>query len=136
MTSGKPIDVDELEAKAKAATPGPWEQTYGYGDSGHNNNVIFGREQPNQYVCRIVSGRGNGGEPESHANAAYIAALNPSVALALIARLKAAEHVAAWAEDADRNMHDDCGGCDACASRWVRGRKALEAWRSVGKGEE
>lgn len=67
--------LDELKALLEKATAGPWEQTYGHGDSGNNNNVIFGRERPNQYIARIVSGRGNGGEEERHANAQLIALL-------------------------------------------------------------
>lgn len=68
------------------ATPGPWTQTYGHGDTGNNNNVVFGTA----VICRFVWGRGNGGEPEAHVNAQFIAS-SRVISEKLIAVAKAAK---------------------------------------------
>lgn len=97
------VDLDDLERKARAATPGPWR----LGDW----SAVFGtRERPERmliiernlthagpepYVC----GRGDGrfevlrlDEPVSdEANALHIAANSPSVTLALVARIRELE---------------------------------------------
>jgi hypothetical protein len=73
-------DLSKLEAKAKAATPGPW---------------VGGREMTREGNCRIWTADGKYvaspyGPNEAH-DAAFIAAINPSVVLGLIARIRAAE---------------------------------------------
>lgn len=64
--------LDEIRQRAEKATPEPWEHTFGSGDSGNNHNVRFGDNQ-NQFIARIVSGRGNGGHSEEACNANFIA---------------------------------------------------------------
>jgi hypothetical protein len=75
------LDLDEIEAAAKAASPGPW---------------------------RIHS---HGGVAED-ANARFIGTVDPSKALALVARLRAAEALLA-------EVLDDCEerGCPNVATR-------------------
>jgi len=101
-----PDDLDALEAKAKAAMPGPWTgyvmdhiagcSVYGphwrlasmewYDEPFPHDNGIEG--DPRRYLGEPVP-------PPSHdetdATAAYIAAADPSTVLALIARVRAAE---------------------------------------------
>ncbi|MDS0779564.1 ead/Ea22-like family protein [Serratia marcescens] len=69
----------ELKAAAMAATPGPWVVT-------EKNNV----EAPNQKRFRPVAYIfGNRAEHKRAADAAFIAAANPAVVLALLAELEA-----------------------------------------------
>ncbi|HCU0430167.1 TPA: ead/Ea22-like family protein [Serratia marcescens] len=68
----------ELKAAAMAATPGPWVVT-------EKNNV----EAPNQKRFRPVAYIfGNRAEHKRAADAAFIAAANPAVVLALLAELE------------------------------------------------
>ncbi|HFZ1898758.1 TPA: ead/Ea22-like family protein [Serratia marcescens] len=69
----------ELKAAAMAATPGPWVVT-------DKNNV----EAPNQKRFRPVAYIfGNRAEHKRAADAAFIAAANPAVVLAILAELEA-----------------------------------------------
>lgn len=76
------IDIDDIEQKARAAqesAPGPWDVA----DSGvHVIDMNF-------ELCATTYAR---------PDAAYIAAVSPDVALALIARLRKAEAVAGFWE--------------------------------------
>ena len=67
------MSLDDLEAKAKAATPGPWH-------SRHYPDCASLVKMPSDEIQDIT-------RPE---DADFIAALNPTVALALIAVAKAA----------------------------------------------
>jgi hypothetical protein len=76
------IDLDKLAELARAATPGPWEHGTGYEQS-----------EPGDFVSAA------GGEvvvcedqAPTAADAAFIAAANPAAVLALVERLRAAEH--------------------------------------------
>jgi hypothetical protein len=75
------LDLAALKALAEAATPGPWRVYGRYAVSGpsisHEGNRTF------VVPC--------GNDPEGEADAAYIAAMSPDVARALIERCRAAE---------------------------------------------
>lgn len=79
-------DLDELEALAKAATPGPWN------DRGTSIDD-FGREYEASLSFEWTpNGIGDPGLNDNFLNdAAFIAAANPTTLLALIARVRAAE---------------------------------------------
>lgn len=81
-----PIDLDELERLAKAATPGPWRMValsshYGVTHGDYRFPTVV-------YAHEGWDGYGNG---SSRPNADYIAAANPATVLALIARVREAE---------------------------------------------
>ncbi len=76
-----PIDLDELERLAKAATPGPWHSTR-LGD-------VSPEDEHDPLIC----------EPMSDADAAFIASANPSTILALITEVRALR--ARWRTCAD-----------------------------------
>ena len=83
-------DLDALEAAARAATPGPWLHTSGHGDDWVG---IADEDRPNfkgGIICHPPHGW-DGSMEWWPANGAYIAALHPSAALALIARVRRAE---------------------------------------------
>lgn len=98
------INLDDLEAKCRAATPGPWFVLYGddecfqcstaiasektregndglFNDDEHLVAVTYRQRYP--FVAMDDDDCGE-------ANSAYIAAANPAVTLALIAQLRAA----------------------------------------------
>lgn len=85
------VDLDDLESKARAATPGPW-------------NTGSGEHWSRDVRCRdpglTAGGQGVAwcGAEHGHEDAAYIAAAHPGVVLILIERVRAAE-----AEIARRN---------------------------------
>lgn len=102
------INLDKLRRMAEAATPGPWDIT-GNGDwkrevRGPDWNVAW---------CGHMS------TLRAHADATYIAAVNPATVIALLDRLERAEAkrdaayraLAASMEDAE----EDCD-CDVCAT--------------------
>lgn len=82
------IDLDTLERRAKAATPGPWEDLSEHPD--HLRGTINKGakhiagcswfETPREEQCVTVK--------EALANAAFIAAANPTVVLELIAEIR------------------------------------------------
>lgn len=99
-------DTLELRRKAEAATPGPWDV---YGERINGNIALAAAEalsQVNQTgpiadhfwmmnaagKCPALTGCG----PTSEANAAFIAAANPAVILALLDRLDALEGREDW----------------------------------------
>ena len=145
------IDLDHLEAAAKAATPGPWRTSRKYGE--HDDIVrtewstqskkardvliggarAFGRDHRGH--IRIIEAIG----PQWEANAAYIAAANPAVVLELIAELRKARAERDWlANDIatkDGNcppIPQDCTDIvfcspDVCKQCWLEAaRKAVE----------
>lgn len=86
----------ELKAAAMAATPGPWVVT-------EKNNV----EAPNQKRFRPVAYIfGNRAEHKRAADAAFIAAANPAVVLALLAELEAKDKRIAELERANKSQDD------------------------------
>lgn len=79
-----PVDLDELEALAKAATPGPW---YVAGCTDEHT------DSKNRVCYRVRASSFGGRDVEENRNRDYIAALNPAVALTLIAELRASRAV-------------------------------------------
>jgi hypothetical protein len=67
------MNLNELEALAKAATPGPWM---------HNDYFSVVQTHSNEVSLSAVCRKGNSDEPE--ATLAFIAAANPETILALI----------------------------------------------------
>lgn len=82
------IDLDQLEALAKAATPGPWEDLSNHpyhlhGTINKGEKHIAGCswfETPREEQCVTVK--------EALANAAYIAAANPATVFELVAEVR------------------------------------------------
>ncbi len=72
------LDLDALERTAQAATPGPWEVT-------PNGEVKRGVIPPDEIWKLGATGN------RIRRDAAHIAAFNPQVALALVARVREAE---------------------------------------------
>lgn len=77
------IDIEALEAVAKAATPGPWtwHETETYCDgrrhpAGRLNGPAYAPDYEDSVLCR--------------GDAAFVAALNPTVALALLTEIRQA----------------------------------------------
>ena len=93
-----PLDISALKALAEAATPGPWEVV----DIEHDNRTI----EP-YVVFSWDSEERRWSEEDStlltRANAAFIAAANPSTVLALIARI---EELAMQIETHNEFCHD------------------------------
>ncbi len=82
------IDLDALEATARAATPGPWliGNSEMYGPSAITRDAEGLPQVQDQWVCDADAG---------HPNAEHIATFDPPTVLALIARLREAEAVIA-----------------------------------------
>lgn len=84
------IDLDALAATAKAATPGPWEDSVD--DLTNDVNVYHDQEQ-RLWVAQTGTEPGE----QERANAEFIAAADPATVLALIERVRAAEEALAEA---------------------------------------
>lgn len=97
--SDKPLDLDELERLAKAATPGQWQASGDDPDGVADDvRVCFVRDGVHCEWCIAIAGQTFDGEhwdeatlKRWHGDAAYIAAANPATVLALIQRLREAE---------------------------------------------
>lgn len=89
----KAIDLDELEKKCKAATPGPWQYPNGY--RGMDTSVLGPphRDWHGKFGGAVVAETSSMGIPEHQwqLNASFIAAANPQTILELIRRVRAAE---------------------------------------------
>ena len=106
-------ELNELEEKAKAATPGPW-------DSG-GVEVFLGGWNPHIAMCN------------SEDNAEYIAAANPAVILELITELKQARKERDWLAntisfDGQCNNPNNIDKCIAeadknCEDCWIQAAK-------------
>ena len=94
----QPLDIDELQATAKAATPGPWKL------SKHGKRVladiVIDHNGAKFQVERQVSYSAPHKKQEQ--DAAYIAAANPAVVDTLIDRLRKAEAASKWISVEDR----------------------------------
>ena len=78
------IDIEALEAAAKAATPGPWVRgTYGgvYPDHEHTRGPCVVHAQYADHTSR----------PNAEANETFVATANPKAVLGLLRRLRDAE---------------------------------------------
>ena len=99
------IDLDELEAKAKAATPGPWRTGYlskrCLMDHKHEGKATckyepwqwidddgFEREVSTIHGQPVVSWDADHSSLPETADAAFIAAANPAIVLSLIALVR------------------------------------------------
>ena len=78
------IDLDKLEAAAKAATSGPWVATKEYANR-------WGVSPSPTDIYPVASVYGHGDLTKIEADATYIAATNPAAVLELIRRLRDAE---------------------------------------------
>ena len=111
------LDLDAIEARARAATPGPWfVRPRQYDDWGY----IRGPEQsdgPGHFVAQALGGqdytidqlnehRRNKTDPYGH-NAAHIAGMDPATTLALTAEVRKLREAAATALG---NLDDPTGG--------------------------
>ena len=90
------IDLSELEATARAATPGPWcweahgqksnDWTVGYSED-DNGTPLTGEIREPDFIgrkCVVIEQENSTG----YSDAAYIAAANPATVLALVACLR------------------------------------------------
>ena len=89
------VDLDALEALAKAATPGPWTH---YETMQADNHVTAGGG--------ILTGTHVCGPTYEKKNAAFIATADPSTVLALIAELRQERERANENADAARGQND------------------------------
>lgn len=101
-------ELDELESKAKAATPGPWQHP--------GRALVASRMSEDQpLVCNCISQK----FAQAPKDATYIAAANPAVILELIAELQQARKERDWlAKNLERS--EACysaGDCYYCLTR-------------------
>lgn len=104
------LNLTELTEIAKNATPGPWQWQEGIEVA----PIVVTKNGPNRgtYVCETNSAK----DGTAESDAKFIAAFNPQVCLALIARLqKAREHLLRIRTHGCCVMHND-GGCPGCES--------------------
>jgi hypothetical protein len=98
------LDIDKLEALARAATPGPWAEA----TRGPNNMPVIGTR--GLMLAHVVTGEGF--QPQADANGAFIAAANPATVIALIeqARRATAPHAAEVQSDLTTMNCPSCNG--------------------------
>ena len=113
------VELSALEAKAKAATPGPWETKEG---------PDFSEILANSKNIALVGSQ--------HKDAAYIATANPAVVLELIKDLRQARKERDWlAEKLESNTvcclpeNEECG-CSFCSDC---GYCTYEGWLNAAK---
>lgn len=102
-----PFDPAELRRLAAAATPGPWFIVHSC--SGAAN--VLARQGPIK-VCPAIA--------HGESDAAYIAAANPAVILALLAERDALVQVA-----------EEAAVVEASSAMWPRLREAIIDWRAL-----
>ena len=101
------VELDALEAAAKAATPGPWKH---YNNKGNDCVTVFGKV----FLPR---------NELSVADTAFIAAANPSVVLDLIAELRQTRAERDWLA---AMLSEACARNDSCPfTHWHCGIKQL-----------
>lgn len=86
------LNLDALEATARAATPGPWRWDENYGDPGDTGLALTNDARKEivgayNYHCCAFRDEPNVGEGDAE----HIATFDPPTVLALIARLREAE---------------------------------------------
>ena len=109
----EPVDLDRLDALAKAATPGPWRrQTHHAHLDGPGSRMLVPVVRapwpnlPHGSITIARCGNGNSSTPRpddsirqrEEANAAFIAALDPATVQHLVARARRAQEAEAEAE--------------------------------------
>lgn len=104
--------LDELEAAAKAATPGPWrwnpDKHWRKPGTAWFEEAVFAGPAGSAATC--VAGTGPTDDPQSMADARHIALWNPAAVLARVAADRAilAEHEA---YDFNEDGYEVCGRC-------------------------
>lgn len=98
------IDLDQLEALAKAATPGPWNPSPG------RSLVVSRIDISEPVICNCLSEQ----FAQAPKDAAFISAVGPDVVLELIEELRAKNELL-------EEVFDDCGGkingaCPVCST--------------------
>ena len=86
------IDLDQLEARAKAATPGPWRNAAGY----KIKVAATGTHCASAWSRYTYETGKEITDEQAKANATYIAAANPAVVLELVAELRKARAERDW----------------------------------------
>lgn len=115
------IDLDKLEALAKAATPGPWGIKRGYClyDNRDMHVVSAWETYSGSLGLAIYS-------DEAMANAKFLEAANPAAVLELIAELRKAIAAQEWIAQRIVGHHDacvhpcKCDGCPPCEAECVK----------------
>lgn len=82
------IDLDDLEAKARAATPGPWDN---HSINGEPIESVWMAAGDVVATWAIKEPRFEFHAPQAREDAAFIAAANPTTVLKLVERVRAAE---------------------------------------------
>ncbi len=82
-------NLDNLEQKAKVATPGPFGVERRDDDCGYMNHIVHGGKGDYAW-CRDEL------DPRAKENAAFIAAANPQTVLAMVEVIRAAEEMRSW----------------------------------------
>ena len=82
------LDLDELESKAKAATPGPWKCV------AHVESLLLGVQSVDGVPISVIAGdRPLTNMRQAIADNAHIAAANPATILALVDRIRELEEM-------------------------------------------
>lgn len=123
------MNIEQLRAVLKAATPGPWEHRFG--DAHHG---VYFAETETQNIARNIAGRGNFGMIEEQANAKFIATFNPELVGKLLDELEAARKVIEMGDhESDCHIYDgiiemkcNCGFWELEAA-YEKAHTALEA---------
>ena len=89
------IDLDALEALAKAATPGPWE-----------DDMLYNVRESNDSKCVVVVTKTCTERFPTPNDAAYIAAANPAVVLELVAELRKTRAERDWLAEMVIAVHE------------------------------
>jgi hypothetical protein len=139
MTTG--LDVEELERKALAATPGPWGW---FGNAGSQSIYLATVNRGRQFVMKFARWGMRGSQPRfqvngrmtnaselmefevtgiAHPDAIHISTFSPEVVLSLIARMKATEAALAFKDQTNAALQAHMGktlpaGCVAVCSRY------------------
>jgi hypothetical protein len=118
------LDLDELESKAKAATPGPWKCV------AHVERLLLGVQSADGVPISVIAGdRPLTDMRQAIADNYYIAAACNSVP-ALIARIRELEERDTELSDAAAQVLDDMGkkGLNCCGAAKAELRAALGEW--------
>lgn len=86
------LNLDDIEAKARAATPGPWTNRHRYASC---RNLVHTADRGRLLVAEAAGPAPDPRYAVQTANAAHIARMDPPTTLALCARIRAAEADAA-----------------------------------------
>ncbi|QAU07226.1 hypothetical protein HOV03_gp87 [Gordonia phage Asapag] len=116
------LDLDAIEARAEAATPGPWHASKGGGSMGRDYPGNITSDETGQI---IFTQTGNS------ANTRFIAGARTDVP-ALIARVREIEGLAqTWMQAVENCEHEDDGfDCYECAGRSWDGHVLLHVIRN------